>query len=99
MPARRTSCASASAPTLGFAPALGPGAVAGGAEDLDLYIRLLQAGHTVGFQPDALVWRELPSDLPAARRAAFTHGVSIGVAISKHVSHGNNLAAEVRAAA
>lgn len=83
----------------GFDPALGPGTVAGGAEDLDLYIRLLQAGHTVGFQPDALVWRELPSDLPAARRAAFTHGVSIGVAISKHVSHGNNLAAEVRAAA
>ena len=83
----------------GFDPALGPGTVAGGAEDLDLYVRLLQAGHAVGFQPDALVWRELPRDLPAARRAAFAHGMSIGVAISKHVNHGNNLAAELRAAA
>jgi len=60
----------------GFDPALGAGTVARGAEDLDLYIRLLQAGHAVGFQPDALVWRELPRDLPAARREAFAHGMA-----------------------
>jgi GT2 family glycosyltransferase len=83
----------------GFDPALGRGTVARGAEDLDLYVRLLQAGHAVSFQPDALVWRALPREVPAARRAAFAHGMSIGVAISKHVHHGNNLTAEFRAAA
>jgi O-antigen biosynthesis protein len=83
----------------GFDPALGPGTVARGAEDLDLYIRLLKAGHTVGFQPDALVWRGLPRDLAAAKRAAFARGMSIGVAISKHVHDGNKLATELRAAA
>jgi GT2 family glycosyltransferase len=82
-----------------FDPALGPGTVACGAEDLDLYVRLLQAGHAVSFQPDALVWRGPPRDLPAARRAAFARGMSIGVAISKHVDHGNNVTAEFRAAA
>ena len=83
----------------GFDPALGPGTVARGAEDLDLYIRLLQAGHAVGFQPDAVVWRRLPRELQAAKRAAFARGMSIGVAISKHVHDGNKLAVELRAAA
>jgi hypothetical protein len=83
----------------GFDPALGPGTVARGAEDLDLYIRLLQAGQAVGFQPDALVWRGLPRDLAGAKRAAVARGMSIGVAISKHVHDGNKLAVELRAAA
>jgi glycosyltransferase involved in cell wall biosynthesis len=83
----------------GFDPALGPGTIARGGEDLDLYIRLLRAGHAVGFQPDALVWRGLPRELQAVKRAAFTRGMSLGVAISKHVHDGNKLALELRAAA
>jgi O-antigen biosynthesis protein len=82
----------------GFDPALGRGTLARGGEDVDLYMRLLQAGHAVGYQPDALVWRALPRELPAARRDAFAHGMGIGAAISKHV-HSDQLAAEIRAAA
>ena len=82
----------------GFDPALGRGTLARGGEHLDLCIRLLQAGHAVGYQPDALVWRGLPRELQAARREAFAHGMGLGAAVSKHV-HGDHLPAELRAAA
>jgi len=82
----------------GFDPALGRGTLARGGEHLDLCIRLLQAGHAVGYQPDALVWRGLPRELHAARREAFAYGMGLGAAISKHV-HGDRLRAELRAAA
>jgi O-antigen biosynthesis protein len=85
----------------GFDHALGAGTVARGGEEIDLCIRLLQAGHAVGYEPRALVRRGHPETVTAVRREAFAHGMGLGAAITKHVQYfeGDRLSGELRAAA
>jgi GT2 family glycosyltransferase len=69
----------------GFAPSLGAGTPAAGGEDLDLYIRLLRAGHAIAYEPRALVWHTHPEGMPRLRRQAYRYGVGLGAALGRQL--------------
>jgi GT2 family glycosyltransferase len=69
----------------GFDPLLGAGTPALGGEDLDLYVRLLQAGHTVASEPSVIVWHSHPDRPVGVRRRALRQGVSVGAALTKQL--------------
>ena len=50
-----------------FDPALGAGSATGGGEDLDIFFRVLQAGHALVYEPAALVRHRHRSDAAAVR--------------------------------
>jgi GT2 family glycosyltransferase len=50
-----------------FDPRLGAGTTIGGGEDLDMFFRVLQAGHTLVYEPAALVRHRHRSDVDAVR--------------------------------
>jgi hypothetical protein len=52
----------------GFDPALGTGARARGGEDLDMFLRVLRAGHTLVYEPAALVRHRHRQDARALRQ-------------------------------
>jgi GT2 family glycosyltransferase len=71
----------------GFDEALGVGTPTGGGEDLDWFTRVVLAGHTLLYAPDALVWHkhrltdaELSSQLEA-------YGVGLGALLAKLAAH------------
>jgi GT2 family glycosyltransferase len=72
----------------GFDPALGTGSLACGGEDLDLYMRLLQDGKAIVYEPAALVWHDHPATLRHVRRQAFRYGVGLSAALSKQLVNG-----------
>ena len=81
----------------GFDPTLGPGTPAAGAEDLDLYVRLLQAGHCVVYEPSALVRHEHPRGMKRLGRKAYRYGVGMGALLGKQLVRGPERARLVRA--
>jgi GT2 family glycosyltransferase len=72
----------------GFDPRLGTGTVAAGGEDLDLYIRLLRAGHAIAYEPGAIVWHAHPSGMSKLRGQVYCYGVGFGAALTKQVVTG-----------
>jgi O-antigen biosynthesis protein len=72
----------------GFAPSLGAGTPAAGGEDLDLYIRLLRAGHAIAYEPGALVWHRHPDGMARVRRQAYRYGVGLGAALGRQLIAG-----------
>jgi GT2 family glycosyltransferase len=68
----------------GFDTVLGPGTPTTGAEDLDLMLRVLRAGHTLTYEPSAIVWHRHPNDMSRLRRPAFRYGVGLGAMLAKH---------------
>jgi GT2 family glycosyltransferase len=48
-----------------FDPALGAGTITGGGDDLDLFFRVLEAGHTLVYEPAALVRHRHRREMPA----------------------------------
>jgi GT2 family glycosyltransferase len=72
----------------GFDTALGTGTLACGGEDLDLYMRLLQSGRAIAYEPAALVWHDHPETLRHVRRQAFRYGVGLSAALFKQLVHG-----------
>jgi GT2 family glycosyltransferase len=48
----------------GFDPSLGAGTPACGGEDLDVYIRVLQNGYDIVYEPGAILWHEHPDGRP-----------------------------------
>jgi O-antigen biosynthesis protein len=71
-----------------FDTRLGTGTPASGGEDLDLYIRLLRAGHAIAYEPSAIVRHDHPGGSRRLRRQVFRHGVGVGAALSKHILRG-----------
>jgi GT2 family glycosyltransferase len=69
----------------GFDAALGPGTPSPGGEDLDIYGRLLQAGHTVAYDPSVIVWQEHYDGVAQLRRRVLRQGVSVGAALAKQL--------------
>lgn len=69
----------------GFDEALGPGTPAGGGEDLDLFVRLLQAGHGLAYEPSALVWHHHRADIAALRRQMHIYGTGLTAFVTKHL--------------
>lgn len=72
----------------GFDPILGTGTPGRGGEDLDVYIRLILAGHTVLYEPRALAWHRHPDTIERLDRHAFSYGVGLGAMVTKHLLTG-----------
>lgn len=75
----------------GFDPLLGPGAPARGGDDIDLFLRLLLAGHTISYEPAAVVWHTHRSETCDLVRQMYDYGVAMG---SYAVTHARDFRAE-----
>ena len=67
----------------GFDTAFGVGTPTGGGEDLDVFTRVLLAGHALVVEPSALVWHRHRSDLGALRVQAKGYGTGLGAWLTK----------------
>lgn len=67
----------------GFAESLGAGTPARGGEDLDIFLTMLRAGHTLIYQPSARLAHPSHPDYPALRRQLFGYGVGLAAAMTK----------------
>lgn len=67
----------------GFDPALGVGTRTGGGEDIDMFTRVILAGHTLVLQPAAIVWHRHRGDLAALEAQARGYGTGLGAWLSK----------------
>jgi GT2 family glycosyltransferase len=81
----------------GFDARLGTGTPAIGGEDLDLYIRLLQQGHTVAYEPSAIVWHAHPDGPSKVRRQVYRYGVGLTATLTKQLIAGPDRRALARA--
>jgi GT2 family glycosyltransferase len=71
----------------GFDEALGAGTPAGGGEDLDVFVRTILAGHTIAYEPAAIVWHEHRPELRQLRRQLFNYGVGLAAFATKYLSN------------
>jgi O-antigen biosynthesis protein len=74
----------------GFDPVLGTGTRARRCEDLDICIRVLQAGSRLAYEPRAIVWHRHPDTDAGLRRRAFDYGAALGAMLTKHILAGPN---------
>jgi O-antigen biosynthesis protein len=81
----------------GFDTDLGPGTPTTGGEDLELYIRLLHAGHAVAYEPGAIVWHQHPDGTRRLRRQVYHYGVGLGAVLAKQLVLGPERRGLVRA--
>jgi GT2 family glycosyltransferase len=72
----------------GFDTTLGPGTPTTGGEDLDLFIRVLRAGHAVAYEPSAIVWHRHPEGMPSLRRQVYRYGIGLGAMLEKQLIAG-----------
>jgi GT2 family glycosyltransferase len=69
----------------GFDEALGAGSPAGGGEDLDAFVRVLQSGRTLVYEPSAIVWHVHRADSAALQSQLFSYGVGLTAFLAKHL--------------
>jgi GT2 family glycosyltransferase len=74
----------------GFDPVLGTGTRARGGEDLDICIRVLDAGRRLAYEPRAVIWHRHPDTHAHLRRRAFDYGAALGAMFTKHILTGPN---------
>ena len=74
----------------GFDPVLGTGTRARGCEDLDICIRVLNAGSRLAYEPRAIVWHRHPDTHAHLRQRAFDYGAALGAMLTKHLLVGPN---------
>jgi O-antigen biosynthesis protein len=74
----------------GFDPVLGTGTRARGGEDLDVCIRVLNAGVRLAYEPRAIVWHRHPETGAHLRRRAFDYGTALGAMLTKQILSGPN---------
>jgi GT2 family glycosyltransferase len=67
----------------GFDEALGVGSPTRGGEDIDMFVRVLLAGHGLAYQPSALVWHRHRADLAALQEQIVGYGLGLGAWIAK----------------
>jgi GT2 family glycosyltransferase len=72
----------------GFDPALGTGTSARGGEDLDVFLRVLQSGRSLAYEPRAMVWHRHPADDRRLRLRAFDYGTALGATLTKQLAVG-----------
>ena len=72
----------------GFDRALGTGTPAGGGEDLDLFIRLVQAGLSIVYDPSVIIFHDHPDSLWELRRHAYRYGIGLTAMLTKHLVQG-----------
>jgi GT2 family glycosyltransferase len=74
----------------GFDTALGAGTPAAAGEDLDLYIRLLQEGCVIAYEPSVIVWHTHPAASSQFRRRVYRYGVGLAATITKQFVSGSH---------
>jgi GT2 family glycosyltransferase len=67
----------------GFAVDLGAGTPAHGGEDLDVLRRVVSAGHTLVYEPAALMWHRHRRSMKALRLQMFRYGVGLSATVTK----------------
>lgn len=67
----------------GFAVDLGAGTPAHGGEDLDVLRRVVAAGHTLVYEPSALLWHAHRRSDEALRRQMYRYGVGLSATVTK----------------
>lgn len=68
----------------GFDEALGAGTRTRGGEDLDIFVRVLLAGHALTYEPAALVWHSHRSDVDELTAQMFGYGSGLTAYIAKY---------------
>jgi O-antigen biosynthesis protein len=76
----------------GFDPALGAGTASRGGEDLDLFVRVLLAGHAIVYEPAAMLSHRHPDEDRRLRSEIFGYGVGLVAMITKQALDGQALA-------
>ncbi len=68
----------------GFDEALGAGALTRGGEDLDWFLRTLQAGFVLAYEPAAIVWHRHRRDLDSLAEQLYGYGTGFTAYLVKH---------------
>jgi GT2 family glycosyltransferase len=67
----------------GFDPVLGSGRAIRAGEDIDVLLRMVLAGHTVVYEPAAIVWHTHRRETPALRRTMYHYGAGLSAVLTK----------------
>jgi cellulose synthase/poly-beta-1,6-N-acetylglucosamine synthase-like glycosyltransferase len=81
----------------GFDPALGTGSPARGGDDLAAFFDVLAAGHTLVYEPAAVVRHRHRRDYESLRRQAYGYGMGLSAYLAKVVADDPRRAAEMLA--
>jgi glycosyltransferase involved in cell wall biosynthesis len=68
-----------------FDPLLGAGSPCRGAEDLDMFLRVILAGDRICYMPSALIWHRHRADTQALTEQVYSYGYGLGAYLAKHV--------------
>ena len=68
----------------GFDEALGAGALTKGGEDLDWFVRTLNAGFALAYEPGAVVWHRHRRELAALSEQLYGYGTGLTAYLIKH---------------
>jgi glycosyltransferase involved in cell wall biosynthesis len=66
-----------------FDVALGAGTCTRGGEDLDAFVRVLQAGRAIAYEPSALVWHHHRADDEALLKQMYGYGTGLSAYLTK----------------
>lgn len=69
----------------GFDPLLGVGSQGRGGEDLDMFLRVIQAGGRISYMPSAIIWHRHRANPPALREQVYSYGHGLGAYLAKHI--------------
>jgi hypothetical protein len=70
----------------GFDPALGAGTVARGGDDLAAFFDVIAAGHSIVYEPTAVVYHRHRRDYASLRAQAYGYGVGLSAYLAKTVA-------------
>ncbi|TXK17775.1 glycosyltransferase [Homoserinibacter sp. GY 40078] len=82
----------------GFDRRLGVGTRTKGGEDIDMFVRVLLAGHALVVEPSAVIWHRHRSDVDALRAQAVGYGRGLGAWLTKVALDPRTLAPAMRRA-
>lgn len=80
----------------GFDEALGVGSPTGGGEDIDMFVRVLLAGHSLVREPSAVVWHRHRRSVDDLRIQIRGYGAGLGAWIAKLLTQPRTLGMAVR---
>jgi len=80
----------------GFDEALGAGSPCGGCEDLDMFVRVLLAGHHLVYEPAALAWHRHRADLESLTEQMADYGLGLGALYAKLATNPRTLSMMAR---
>ncbi|NMO90355.1 glycosyltransferase family 2 protein [Actinomycetospora sp. TBRC 11914] len=72
----------------GFDEALGAGTPTRGGEDLDAFVRVVNAGRVIAYEPSAVVWHHHRADASALRRQMYAYGTGMAAFVAKFLVDG-----------